>query len=61
MDLLFSAVKCCPPCSWRVEKGEAFLVVGSMHGQAHRFFNSESCLLTSLCLLVAGLGVWEQA
>lgn len=32
-----------------------FLVAGVMHGQAHRFLNSESCLLTSLCILVAGL------
>lgn len=32
-----------------------FLVAGGMHGQVHRFLNSESCLLTSLCILVAGL------
>lgn len=61
MDPLFSSVKCFSPCSWCVEKGEAFLAAGSTHGQVHRFFNSESCLLTSLCISVAGLGVWEQA
>lgn len=48
------------PVAAEVEKGEMFLVAGSTHGQAHRFFNSESCLLTSLCILVEGLGGWEQ-
>lgn len=38
MDPLLGGVKCFPPCSWQVEKGEAFLVVGSTHGQMHRFF-----------------------
>lgn len=39
----------------KVEKQMTFLVAGGMHGQVHRFPNSESCLLTSLCILVAGL------
>lgn len=33
----------------------AFLVAGGVHGQVCRFLDAESCLLTSLCILVAGL------
>jgi len=47
--------------SQQLARGEGRDISGVICGRAHRFFNSESCLLASLCILVAGLGVWEQA
>lgn len=47
--------------SLRWASGEGRGLPGSREYQAHRGFDSESCLLTSLCISVAGLGVWEQA